>query len=225
MADGLPGKLRGIHSGICPENMQPFVRDVHRRYVAALGSERDTIEYCVTEHLRMSGVYWGVMAMELLDAGAEMGKDAIIDWVLTCQNPDGGFGGSPGHDSHMLYTLSAVQLLVLNGSLDRVDPGPIVAFVAGLQDASTGSFSGDKWGEIDTRFSYCALNCLALLRRLDAVDVPKAVEFIVSCQNFDGGFGCVPGAESHAGQIFCCVAALSIAGACVQACAVLFLKF
>ena len=34
-----------------------------------------------------------------------------------------------------------------------------------------------------------------------------------SCQNFDGGFGAVPGAESHAGQIFCCVGALSIAGA------------
>jgi geranylgeranyl transferase type-2 subunit beta len=34
-----------------------------------------------------------------------------------------------------------------------------------------------------------------------------------SCKNFDGGFGAVPGAESHAGQIFCCVGALSIAGA------------
>jgi prenyltransferase beta subunit len=33
------------------------------------------------------------------------------------------------------------------------------------------------------------------------------------CRNFDGGFGAVPGAESHAGQIFCCVGALSIAGA------------
>lgn len=31
------------------------------------------------------------------------------------------------------------------------------------------------------------------------------------CRNFDGGFGAVPGAESHAGQIFCCLGALSIA--------------
>lgn len=31
------------------------------------------------------------------------------------------------------------------------------------------------------------------------------------CRNFDGGFGCIPGAESHAGQIFTCVGALSIA--------------
>lgn len=32
----------------------------------------------------------------------------------------------------------------------------------------------------------------------------------VSCKNFDGGFGTVPGGESHAGMIFCCVGALSI---------------
>ncbi|KAL2647592.1 hypothetical protein AAZX31_05G142800 [Glycine max] len=28
----------------------------------------------------------------------------------------------------------------------------------------------------------------------------------------DGGFGCTPGGESHAGQIFCCVGALAITG-------------
>lgn len=170
------------------------------------------MEYCATEHLRMSGVYWGVMAMELIAAGEEMGKDEICDWVMTCYNADGGFGGSPGHDSHILYTLSALQLLALNNALDRVDKDAIVAFIAGLQVPDTGAFTGDKWGEIDTRFSYCCLNALALLGRLDAVNVPKAVEFIVACKNFDGGFGCVPGAESHAGQVFCCVAALSIAG-------------
>jgi geranylgeranyl transferase type-2 subunit beta len=32
----------------------------------------------------------------------------------------------------------------------------------------------------------------------------------MKCMNFDGGFGCVPGAESHAGQIYCCVGFLSI---------------
>lgn len=37
--------------------------------------------------------------------------------------------------------------------------------------------------------------------RLDAVDVGKAVEFVLSCMNFDGGFGCRPGSESHAGQV------------------------
>ena len=37
--------------------------------------------------------------------------------------------------------------------------------------------------------------------RLDAVDVEKAVSFVLLCMNFDGGFGTVPGSESHAGQV------------------------
>lgn len=43
------------------------------------------------------------------------------------------------------------------------------------------------------------------------VDVDRAVEYLTACANFDGGYGVSPGAESHAGQIFACVGALSIA--------------
>ncbi|KAI8869239.1 terpenoid cyclases/Protein prenyltransferase, partial [Ramicandelaber brevisporus] len=57
-----------------------------------------------------------------------------------------------------------------------------------------------------------ALYSLALLHRLDAVDVELAVRFIMQCRNLDGGFGAVPDAESHAAQVFCCVGALAIAG-------------
>lgn len=39
----------------------------------------------------------------------------------------------------------------------------------------------------------------------------KAVSYVQACANFDGGYGVSPGAESHAGQIFTCVGALSIA--------------
>lgn len=88
-------------------------------------------------------------------------------------------------------------------------------------------------GEIDTRFSFCAVATLALLvctcdfstsilllgiyntvwfeddsrplffskGKMDAINVDKAVEFVLSCMNFDGGFGCRPGSESHAGQV------------------------
>lgn len=63
-----------------------------------------------------------------------------------------------------------------------------------------GSFLGDEWGEVDTRFSYCALNCLALIGKLQSMDVSKAVDFVLKCKNFDEGFGAVPEAETHAGQ-------------------------
>jgi geranylgeranyl transferase type-2 subunit beta len=47
---------------------------------------------------------------------------------------------------------------------------------------------------------------------LGLVDVEKAVQHVHSCANFDGGYGTSPGAESHSGQVFTCVGALTIAG-------------
>lgn len=55
-------------------------------------------------------------------------------------------------------------------------------------------------GIIFDRFSYCAICCLSLLKRLNKIDLKKATDFVASCKNFDGGFGCTPGGESHAGQ-------------------------
>lgn len=83
--------------------------------------------------------------------------------------------------------------------------------MANLQNLETGTFAGDEWGEEDTRFLYGALNALSLLGLMHLVDVNKAVDFIASCANSDGGYGICPGAESHSGQIFTCLAALSIA--------------
>ena len=34
------------------------------------------------------------------------------------------------------------------------------------------------------------------------MNVDKAVDYVVSCMNFDGGFGCRPGSESHSGQVY-----------------------
>jgi prenyltransferase beta subunit len=53
---------------------------------------------------------------------------------------------------------------------------------------------------------------------LEAIDVEKAVEFILSCMNFDGGFGSRPGSESHAGLIYCCLGTLSITGTVHSTC-------
>ena len=186
--------------------------ELHRKYVVSLQEKKDTFEYAVTEHLRMSGIYWGLCSMDLLSDIKSMDCEGIAKWVMECQHDSGGFGGGIGHDAHMLYTLSAVQILALLDRMDLIDGDKIAGYVSKLQQPD-GSFAGGEWGEIDTRFSYCALSCLSLISRLYRIDVPKAVDFVLSCMNFDGGFGCVPGAESHSGQVFTCVGALAIAGA------------
>ncbi|XP_049989613.1 geranylgeranyl transferase type-2 subunit beta-like, partial [Alexandromys fortis] len=103
----------------------------------------------------------------------------------------GGISASIGHDPHLLYTLSAVQILTLYDSINVIDVDKVVAYVQSLQKED-GSFAGDIWGEIDTRFSFCAVATLALLGKLDAINVEKAIEFVLACMNFDGGFGCRP---------------------------------
>ncbi|CAM9336623.1 unnamed protein product [Pylaiella littoralis] len=197
------------------EDIEPsFVEELHRQYVLSISEQTDTFEFCMTEHLRMSGVYWGLMSMALMgrDLRKEMGAQDLSNWVMRCQHEGGGFGGNEGHDPHILYTLSALQVMALLGELDRVEKDKVAGYVSGLQQED-GSFFGDEWGEVDTRFSYCALSSMAILGQLDSgkIDVKKAAEFVGRCRNFDGGFGCIPGAESHAGQIFTCVGALSIA--------------
>ena len=195
-----------------PTRSPEFAKNKHQAFIKALEKQQGTYETVVTEQYRLSGIYWGLCAMATLRAETELDVERIVSFVQCCRNADGGYGGSVGHDSHLLYTLSALQLLALCGRLDLADASTIVPFIAVLQQPD-GSFAGDKWGEIDTRFTYCALSALALLSRLDAIDVPRAVAFVVKCRNFDGGFGAVPGAESHAGQVFCCVGALAIANA------------
>ena len=83
--------------------------------------------------------------------------------------------------------------------------------IVGLQDKDTGAFAGNTiYPEYDTRFIYCSFQSLRLLNALDRVNTALAVKHIHRCRNFDGGFGLAPHAESHSGQVFTCLGALSI---------------
>ncbi|KAF7564057.1 hypothetical protein G7046_g4 [Stylonectria norvegica] len=191
--------------------------EAHVAYIQSLDKRQDELDYWLTEHLRLNGLYWGLTALHLLGHPEALPRQDVIDFVLSCQHENGGFGAAPGHDAHMLSTVSAVQILAMTDAFDQLDAAGkgngksrVADFIANLQ-TSTGTFAGDEWGEEDTRFLYGAFNALSLLGSLSLVDVDAAVAHIAACANFDGGFGVRPGAESHSGQIFTCVAALTIA--------------
>ncbi|POR32652.1 Putative geranylgeranyl transferase type-2 subunit beta [Tolypocladium paradoxum] len=191
--------------------------EAHVKYIQSLDTRRDELDYWLTEHLRLNGVYWGLTGLHLLGRPDALPRKETIDFVLSCQHENGGFGAAPGHDAHMLSTVSAVQILAMIDAFDELETrgtgkAKVGKYIADLQDRKTGSFYGDEWGEEDTRFLYGAFNALSLLGLLSLVDVDKAVAHIATCANFDGGYGVRPGAESHSGQIFTCLAALSIAG-------------
>ncbi|KCV69687.1 hypothetical protein H696_04095 [Fonticula alba] len=188
----------------------PLNVKAHVDFIAALDKKKNDYEYWLTEQAVLNGIYWGLTALFLLGAPDTLVREDVIQFVVDCwDSKTGGFAGNIGHDAHLLYTLSAIQILATYDALDRVDTDRVVEYVCSLQ-LPGGAFQGDRFGEVDSRFSFCALACLTLLGKQDSCDVPAAVDFVVRCKNFDGGFGSVPGAESHAGQVFCCVGALAL---------------
>lgn len=136
-------------------------------------------------------------------------REEICSFLVRCFNEsDGGFSSSPGQDSHIVSTLNAVQSFLLIGKEVPSVPS-IEKYAAGLIQ-SDGSVAGDCWGEVDTRFSFCALLLFDVLKVKSARSADVERYILKRCQNFDSGFGSGPGGESHAGQVFCCVGALSI---------------
>jgi geranylgeranyl transferase type-2 subunit beta len=84
-----------------------------------------SFEYFATEHFRLSGVYWGLTALYLLNEDETLSEKEIIQWVISCQHGNGGFGGSERNDPHLLYTLSALQILAIYNRLDLIDSDKI----------------------------------------------------------------------------------------------------
>lgn len=187
----------------------------HDHYLRHLDDDKESLDYMMSEHLRMGGVYWGVSAMALLRRHDDASRrEEIVEWILRCRDPDGsgGFGPNAGHDPDITATHYALLVLSVYDALDRLDVEGVVRFIAGLQ-RTEGAFSGDRWGEVDVRFAYCALSALTILDALDRVDVDACTQWILRCQNYDGAFGPVPRAESHAAYTFCAVQALALVGA------------
>jgi geranylgeranyl transferase type-2 subunit beta len=119
------GPGRGGGGGPLPEELHLYI-DKHVQYIQTLDTRKDEYEYWLTEHLRLNGLYWGLTALHLLGRPDALKKEDVLDFVLSCMHDDGGFGAAPGHDAHMLYTVSAVQILATLdgfGELDKRVPG------------------------------------------------------------------------------------------------------
>lgn len=186
-----------------------FLKKLHSDFIYKYEKDRDSYEYAMSESLRLSGIYWCLSAMDIMQELDRMNRDEIMKYVRECRREDGGYGPAEQHDSHLLHTLCAVQIAIILDRLECIDAEGIVQFIKNLQKPD-GSFTGDSSNEIDTRFTFVSLATLYLLGRLNEIDTEKAVEFVLKCYNNDGGFGTRPDSESHSGQVYCCVGSLCI---------------
>ncbi|KAG1825244.1 rab geranylgeranyltransferase [Suillus variegatus] len=100
--------------------------------------------------------------------------------------------------------------LLIMGHGDALDRDEMIDFVMSCWDEEAGAFSAHPDHDVHLLSTLSAIQILLMQNALNRVNVGRIVKFILSLQNFDGGFGHVAGAESHASQVFVCVAALAI---------------
>ena len=146
-------------------------------------------EYCSTEFLRVSGVYWGLTAMDLMGQLHRMNKSEVVEFVKSCQRPSGGFGPTENHDAHLLYTLSAVQV-----DTDSIPPlnfhlslfalsFPLSSFLS-----TTLSPAPSLSLPLPLPLSLPHDQVLVLYDCVEVVDVEGVVRFVKALQRPDGSF-------------------------------------
>ena len=89
------------------------------------------------------------------------------------------------HDPHITNSLYALLIMAMFDGLDQLGQeklDKLADYMASLQNPD-GSFSGDMGGEVDTRFSYCAVSALSLLNKLDKIDRNIAQHIIKTLSN------------------------------------------
>lgn len=168
-----------------------------------------------------SVVYFGVTALELL--GAPPSQQEVEQYLRLLQTPSG-FKMSVSYletDTHLTATYFCLALRSMvsteaSPSSIEVDSTSAMKFLKSCQKPS-GSFSATpESSECSLRHTYSAFAVTKLLNTnwdTEGGDKELAINYILSCQNFDGGFGDKPGDESHAGLTFCAVASLKLANA------------
>jgi protein farnesyltransferase subunit beta len=108
---------------------------------------------------------------------------------------------------------------------------PLYRWMVSLQVPDTGGYRMQHDGEVDVRATYtiaCCSKLLGLLEHQPATTTttsqstgggftvlgrPLVINFVQSCQTYEGGMGGEPFSEAHGGYTFCAVAALKLLGA------------
>ena len=188
----------------------PLEKEKHIQFLLNLMKDRSSSHYVMSIPIRVNNFYWGLTCLYLLDGLDRVNYDECSNFIISCQNDDGGFGANIGHDSNIHSSLCAIYCLILLDRLNSVNIDKLCEWVSTLQNED-GSFRGNEFDEVDTKFTYCAFVLMSLLGKMELININKGIEWLIKCENFDSGFGCNQDCETHGGQIFTVLGALSIA--------------
>jgi geranylgeranyl transferase type-2 subunit beta len=109
-----------------PQTPAKLQVDLHVKYIQSLNTKQDDLEYWLSEHLRVQGIYWGLNTLDMMGHIDALPRDDLIKYICSCQHENGGFGGHTGHDPHIQNTLSAIQVLITLNALNSIDTDKVI---------------------------------------------------------------------------------------------------
>lgn len=133
--------------------------------------------------------------------------------ILSCQNPDGGFGQRKGSESHVAQAYCCVMALKWINQLDTIDLDALGIFVSVHQDPQTGGMSGRINKKPDVCYAFYALGILKIIEQKYNkiwIDYDMLKKFILSCEDDDGGFSYRPGNDPDLYHQLYAIAALAL---------------
>jgi geranylgeranyl transferase type-2 subunit beta len=126
-------------------------------------------------------LYGALNALSLLRQLHHINLSAAISYVQSCANFDGGYGVSPGAESHAGQILTCVGALAIAERLDLVDTDRLAGWLSERQ-VPCGGLNGRPEKLEDVCYSWWVASSLEMINRLHWIDGEKLRDFILRCQ-------------------------------------------
>uniref|UniRef100_A0A1A9WH29 Protein farnesyltransferase subunit beta n=1 Tax=Glossina brevipalpis TaxID=37001 RepID=A0A1A9WH29_9MUSC len=192
-----------------------FHREEHQRFLESM-LHRLPGNYECLDSSRPWCIYWILQAGHVLNfTFAPQILEHVVQFLIKCRHPAGGFAGGPDQYPHLATTYAAVNSLAIIGTPSAyraISRDSLERFLFKVRETD-GAFRMHVDGEIDIRGAYCAVS-VAKLTNMSEQTLKKLFDktgdWIAGCQTYEGGFSGTPDLEAHGGYTFCGIAALAL---------------
>ncbi|KAG9051290.1 hypothetical protein FS837_009556 [Tulasnella sp. UAMH 9824] len=157
-------------------------------------------------------LYIALNALSLLDQLDKVDRELTVNHIKACRNFDGGFGTSPGAESHAGQIFVCTAALAILDRLDEVDFETLGSWLAERQLPS-GGLNGRPEKLEDVCYGFWVLSAMSILGKLHWIDDVALMKFILSSQDTEmGGISDRPGDMVDVFHTHFGVAGLSLLG-------------
>ena len=126
-------------------------------------------------------LYGALNALSLLHLTSLVDVAKAVQYVQACANFDGGYGVSPGAETHSGQIFTCLGALAIAGRLDVVDKDRLGGWLSERQ-LDNGGLNGRPEKLEDVCYSWWVVSSLAMIDRIHWIDGKKLAKFILQCQ-------------------------------------------